>query len=127
MRCSDSSTFQRSRTDSTTTTVILRRLYQTGERKRMVDNLRANLLSCGWNDEVIGLCKDSIQSKQGLENVNLEEMVSDILDHAKALVPDEVKWTFLRELQELIDQDPELCHQLLLLQRNRTGTNVCIR
>jgi hypothetical protein len=42
----------------------------------MVDNLRAKLLSCGWNDEVIDLCKDSIQSKHGLENVNLEEMVS---------------------------------------------------
>ncbi len=81
--------------------------------------MRAELLSHGWNDEVIELCKKSIQSKHGLENVTLEGMVTDILDDAKGLVPEEVKWNFLRELQRFILQDSELCHQLVLLKHNR--------
>jgi hypothetical protein len=65
---------------------------------------------------VVDLCKVSIQSQHGLENVNLDGMVSDVLDCAKGLVPDEVKLNFLRELQRLILQDSELCHQLLLIK-----------
>ena len=85
--------------------VIQRRLDETGGRERLLNYLREQLLSCGWNENVKDLCKEAIQSKKGLENVNLEQIVSDVLVEAKKMIPEEVKAMFLQRLLLSIEQD----------------------
>jgi len=85
--------------------LIQRRLDETGGRERLMNYLRAKLLSCGWNENAKDLCKEAIQSKKGLGNVNLEQVVSDVLVEAKNLIPEEIKAMFLQRLILSIEQD----------------------
>ena len=101
--------------------MLMRRLVETGENERLTALLRAKLLSCGWNDEIKELCKDSIQSKSGLEVVTVEELVADILPYGKALVPEEVKSCVLDELQQFIGHDEVLCN----IQNNDWNVSGC--
>uniref|UniRef100_A0A5K3F2L6 Transcription and mRNA export factor ENY2 n=1 Tax=Mesocestoides corti TaxID=53468 RepID=A0A5K3F2L6_MESCO len=76
-------------------TYINEQLIRTGERERLKDLLRTRLLECGWRDELKSYCKDVI-AKKGLENVTVNDLVTEITPVGRRLVPDSVK-------QELVD------------------------
>jgi Transcription factor e(y)2 len=57
-----------------------------------------NLLQTGWRDELKDFCKDIIR-KKGLEQITVEELVSEITPYGRAQIPPEIKGELLKRIK----------------------------
>jgi enhancer of yellow 2 transcription factor len=70
--------------------IIEKKLEDSGEKQRLEAHLRQKLIECGWKDELKKFCLAIIRQK-GLEQVNLEDLVEELMPKGRALVPTTVK------------------------------------
>ena len=52
----------------------------------------------GWRDELKEFCKDVIRQK-GLEQITVEELVSEITPYGRAQIPPEIKAELLKRIR----------------------------
>ena len=86
--------------------VIERKLDKTGERERLEAFLKEKLVESGWKDKLKEHCLTIIRSK-GLENVNLEDLVEELLPKGRELVPSEVKEDLLEQIKRFLESDDD--------------------
>lgn len=70
--------------------MIEKKLEESGEKARLEEYLRQKLIECGWKDELKKHCMELIRNK-GLEKINLDDLVEELLPKGRALVPTSVK------------------------------------
>ena len=88
--------------------LIEKKLEETGEKARLEEYLRARLIECGWKEDLKKHCLgkfDLVYSytdlncflsieiirQKGLEKINLEDLVEELLPKGRSLVPTKVK------------------------------------
>lgn len=74
--------------------------FTTDERYQLSEHLRSRLIECGWRDRVASLCRSQIH-KHGIENIRLEQLISEVRSTAKQQVPDRVKTELLEKVRTL--------------------------
>jgi len=70
--------------------MIEKKLEESGEKARLEEYLWQKLIECGWKDELKKHCMELIWNK-GLEKINLDDLVEELLPKGRALVPTSVK------------------------------------
>lgn len=81
-------------------------MEESGEKARLEEYLRQKLIECGWKDELKRYCLDIIRSK-GLEKIDLDELVEELLPKGRALVPTKVKEDLLGRIKSYLESDPD--------------------
>uniref|UniRef100_A0AAV1USK1 Transcription and mRNA export factor ENY2 n=1 Tax=Peronospora matthiolae TaxID=2874970 RepID=A0AAV1USK1_9STRA len=76
-------------------------LVQSGEKERLKEMLRLELVQCGWHEEMKQLCKDVIRNK-GIECVTVEELIEAIVPRGRASVPEAVKSATLEKIKTFV-------------------------
>ncbi|XP_076053861.1 transcription and mRNA export factor ENY2-like [Oratosquilla oratoria] len=82
-------------------TSINQKLTETGEKERLKETLRKRLTDCGWRDQLKEHTKEIVR-KQGLHNVTVNELVTEITPRGRDLVPDIVKRELLAEIKKIL-------------------------
>uniref|UniRef100_A0A0X3PCG1 Transcription and mRNA export factor ENY2 n=2 Tax=Schistocephalus solidus TaxID=70667 RepID=A0A0X3PCG1_SCHSO len=85
---------------------INEKLTRTGERERLKDLLKTRLFECGWRDELKTYCKEVIQ-KKGLENVTVDDLVTEITPVGRKMVPDAVKQELIDAIRAFLPEEEE--------------------
>ncbi|VDO09973.1 unnamed protein product [Brugia timori] len=80
-----------------------RKFIECGERDRMKELLLQRLRESGWVEEVENMCRNYIQNK-GIEQVTLEDVLSDVRVRARRAVPDEVKRELMHCIRSFLQQ-----------------------
>ena len=100
--------------------LIEKKLEESGEKQRLEEYLRQKLIECGWKDELKKYCLgklritislintliDLIRSK-GLEKINLDDLVEELLPKGRALVPTKVKEDLLARIKNYLENDAD--------------------
>ena len=102
--------------------MIEKKLEESGEKARLEEHLRQKLIECGWKDELKKYCLgkstlplhslkslndvDLIRSK-GLEKINLDDLVEEMLPRGRALVPTNVKEDLLARIKGYLEKDED--------------------
>ena len=86
--------------------IITRKLAESGERERLREILLKSMEDTGWREDVKKKVK-KYTDKQGLENVELEDIVQEIAPKASSLVSDEIKYDLKRQIQKFLDEQAE--------------------
>lgn len=76
----------------------------TDKRDELTEFLRSRLIECGWRDQVAGMCRNLIQ-KQGVEQIKLAEIISEVRSEALRRVPDQVKTEMLTKIRSLNNKE----------------------
>ena len=109
--------------------LIEKKLEESGEKARLEEYLRAKLIECGWKDELKKFClgknfiishyqtlthhilsvllKTELIRTKGLEKINLEELVEELLPKGRALVPTKVKEDLLGQIKLFLENDAD--------------------
>mmetsp|Transcript_19699 Transcript_19699/g.23511 ORF Transcript_19699/g.23511 Transcript_19699/m.23511 type:complete len:100 (-) Transcript_19699:372-671(-) len=89
---------------SSNSMIILRsKLEASGEKERLRKNLRAQLIKCGWRDDMKELAKDIIRSR-GVTRATVDEIVSELLPRGRASVPPHVKNSLYQQVRTFAQQ-----------------------
>ena len=86
--------------------LIERKLEETGEKARLEEYLRQRLIESGWKDELKRHCLELIRQK-GLEKINLEDLVEELLPKGRSLVPSQVKEDLLKQIKVFLENDSD--------------------
>ena len=65
--------------------MIEKKLEESGDKEKLEEYLRQKLIESGWKDELKKKCITIIRDK-GLDKINLEELVTELLPHGRSLV-----------------------------------------
>jgi len=86
---------------------INQKLIESGEREKLKDLLRTRLIECGWRDQLKIHCKEIVRQK-GLENITVDDLVTEITPKGRALVPDQVKKELLQRIRTFLSQQSNI-------------------
>lgn len=86
--------------------MIEKKLEESGEKARLEEYLWQKLIECGWKDELKKHCMELIRNK-GLEKINLDDLVEELLPKGRALVPTSVKEELLGWIKGYLETDPD--------------------
>ena len=86
--------------------LIEKKLEESGEKEKLEEYLRQKLIESGWKDELKAHCIEIIRTK-GLDKINLEDLVEELLPKGRSLVPTNVKEELLSKIKTNLEQDDE--------------------
>mmetsp|Transcript_5255 Transcript_5255/g.4439 ORF Transcript_5255/g.4439 Transcript_5255/m.4439 type:complete len:108 (+) Transcript_5255:37-360(+) len=86
--------------------LIEKKLEESGEKARLEEHLRQKLIETGWKDDLKEHCMELIRNK-GLEKINLDDLVEELLPKGRSLVPTEVKEDLLGRIKSYLESDPD--------------------
>lgn len=64
--------------------------------------LRSRLIECGWRDKIANMTRDIIE-KDGIANVKLDQILSEVRPKARMIVPEEIKTEMLELIRKMQD------------------------
>ncbi|XP_068084688.1 transcription and mRNA export factor ENY2-like isoform X2 [Anabrus simplex] len=79
-------------------------LIVSGERERFKELLHTRLIECGWRDQLQMLCRQIVKER-GVQNITVDELISEITPKGRALVPDAVKKELLQKIKAHFSED----------------------
>ncbi|KAL3636688.1 hypothetical protein CASFOL_018987 [Castilleja foliolosa] len=77
------------------------KLTESGEKERLMELVRESLADCGWKDEMRALCRAFV-TKNGRENVTVDDLISAITPKGRATIPDSVKAELLQRIRSFL-------------------------
>ena len=80
---------------------VNQKLEESGEKEKLKELLRKKLIERGWRDELKEYCKEVIKSK-GLEQISVEDLVSEITPRGRATIPDDIKADLLERIRKFL-------------------------
>eukprot|EP00929_Paragymnodinium_shiwhaense_P013211 TRINITY_DN121074_c0_g1_i1.p1 TRINITY_DN121074_c0_g1~~TRINITY_DN121074_c0_g1_i1.p1 ORF type:complete len:102 (+),score=19.53 TRINITY_DN121074_c0_g1_i1:3-308(+) len=92
---------ERRRKDAHVQETVAKKLEETGEKDRLKEVLKAQLMECGWFDDLKRHTREVIKSK-GLEKITVDDLVADITPRGRATVPDHVKAEMLTRIRKFL-------------------------
>ena len=87
-------------------TLIERKLEESGEKAKLEEYLRQKLIESGWKDQLKDHCIEIIRQK-GLDKINLEDLVEELLPKGRSLVPTKIKEDLLSRIKGHLEQDED--------------------
>jgi len=108
--------------------LIERKLEETGEKARLEEYLRQRLIESGWRDDLKRHCLGKLSPfwfsikltsfltlfvlleiirAKGLERINLEDLVEELLPRGRSLVPTSVKEDLLGQIKLFLENDSD--------------------
>ncbi|CAL8089982.1 unnamed protein product [Calicophoron daubneyi] len=91
---------------STLRTYVKEKLIRSGEQEKLKDLLRTRLNECGWREELKSHCREVIRTR-GLENLTVDDLVTEITPVGRRMVPDTVKQELLDEIRTFLNRETE--------------------
>tara|TARA_B110000285_G_C14637764_1_gene386267 strand:- start:166 stop:447 length:282 start_codon:yes stop_codon:yes gene_type:complete len=86
--------------------MIEKKLEESGDKEKLEEYLRQKLIESGWKDELKKKCITIIRDK-GLDKINLEELVTELLPHGRSLVRQEIKEDLLNQIKGKLEKDED--------------------
>ena len=86
--------------------MIEKKLEESGDKEKLEEYLRQKLIESGWKDELKKKCITIIRNK-GLDKINLEELVTELLPHGRSLVRQEIKEDLLNKIKGKLEKDED--------------------
>merc|ERR1711918_338970 len=86
--------------------LIEKKLDESGEKEKLEEYLRQKLVECGWKGELKKHCIEIIRQK-GLDKINLEDLVEELLPKGRAMVPTKIKEDLLSRIKGKLEDDEE--------------------
>ena len=86
--------------------MIEKKLEESGEKERLEEYLRQRLVECGWKDQLKVHCIEIIRTK-GLDKINLEDLVEELLPKGRSMVPTKIKEDLLSRIKGNLEQDDD--------------------
>ena len=86
--------------------MIEKKLEESGDKEKLEEYLRQKLIESGWKDELKKKCITIIRNK-GLDKINLEELVTELLPHGRSLVRQEIKEDLLNQIKGKLEKDED--------------------
>ena len=83
---------------------INQKLTETGEKEKLKEALRERLIECGWKDDLKQYAKEIVKER-GVDNVTVDDLISELTPHARKTVPDEVKKELLERIRNFLTED----------------------
>ena len=86
---------------------VLRRLHETGEIDTIRTQLRAQLVECGWREEMRALAKQALLERGGVGRgaVSWEELVEELKPRSQSAVPENVKADLMHNVTSFIRKE----------------------
>ena len=81
-------------------------MEESGEKEKLEEYLRQKLVECGWKDELKKHCIEIIRTK-GLDKINLEDLVEELLPYGRSKVPVKIKEDLLGKIKGKLEQDDD--------------------
>ena len=86
--------------------MIEKKLEESGDKEKLEEYLRQKLIESGWKDELKKKCITIIRNK-GLDKINFEELVTELLPHGRSLVRQEIKEDLLNQIKGKLEKDED--------------------
>ena len=86
--------------------MIEKKLEESGEKEKLEEYLRQRLVECGWKDQLKVHCIEIIRTK-GLDKINLEDLVEELLPKGRSMVPTKIKEDLLSRIKGNLEQDED--------------------
>lgn len=83
------------------------RLVESGERDRLVHQLRLQLSSCGWEKDLRQFCAKVVRDR-GVQNLTLDHLVDQVTPVARRNIPDAVRDETVLRIRQFLTR--ELAH-----------------
>lgn len=83
------------------------RLVETGERDRMMQQLKSQLSECGWEEDLKKFCTKVVRER-GVENITLDDLINEVTPVARKNVPDRLKEESVLRIRQFLTR--ELAH-----------------
>ena len=83
---------------------LMSRLQETGEIKKIKTELRAQLIECGWRDEMRMLAQNAIRQR-GITKVTADELVEELKPRSKSAVPENVKSDLMNSITNFVRKE----------------------
>lgn len=83
---------------------INQKLTETGEKERLKEMLRERLVECGWKDDLKQHAKDMVKDR-GVDNVTVDDLISELTPYARRTVPDDVKKELLESIRSFLTEE----------------------
>ena len=80
------------------------RLVESGERERLLQQLRQQLSLCGWEEDLRKYCARIVREK-GVENVTLDDLVSEVTPVARRNVPDKLHEECVSQVRQFLSRE----------------------
>jgi hypothetical protein len=71
-------------------------------KRRIMQGFRLSLFQCGWRDEMQAIATDIMKSSGGLSVKTMEELILEVIEEGKPLVPEDIKASVIRRIKENI-------------------------
>ena len=78
------------------------KMLETGEKDRLKELLRMRLNETGWHDDIRMHARDIVKAK-GVENVTVDDLVTEITPKGRAAVPASVKKELVQKIRNFLD------------------------
>jgi enhancer of yellow 2 transcription factor len=79
---------------------LWQKLNESGHEKQLKDDLRQQLIDCGWRDQVKQRCKNVIKER-GME-ITVEELIGAVSQPANDSVPETIRTDLLLKLKQIL-------------------------
>jgi enhancer of yellow 2 transcription factor len=79
---------------------LWQKLNESGHEKQLKDDLRQQLIDCGWRDQVKQRCKNVIKER-GME-ITVEELIGAVSQPANDSVPETIRADLLLKLKQIL-------------------------
>lgn len=79
---------------------LWQKLSESGHEKQLKDDLRQQLIDCGWRDQVKQRCK-SVIKERGMD-ITVEELIGAVSQPANDSVPDTIRNDLLIKLKHFL-------------------------
>mmetsp|Transcript_39079 Transcript_39079/g.80024 ORF Transcript_39079/g.80024 Transcript_39079/m.80024 type:complete len:169 (-) Transcript_39079:1171-1677(-) len=84
---------------------LLSRLHETGEMKTIKSTLRAQLVECGWREEMRNEIQNAIRQRGGIGKVTVDELVEELKPRSKSAVPENVKSNLMNSVTDFVRRE----------------------
>ena len=80
------------------------RLVETGERERLVQELRVKLAACGWEEELRKYCRKVVQDR-GVDSITMDDLLHQVTPVARKNVPSEVRDEAVQRIRQFLTKE----------------------
>ena len=69
---------------------------------RLRQRFMANLVECGWRDDMKDVAINVIQEHGGLSQFTLDRLIEDLLPHGRSTVPPALREEIMEQLRQIV-------------------------
>ncbi|KAI9268781.1 transcription factor e(y)2-domain-containing protein [Sporodiniella umbellata] len=89
------------------TELAIRQIFvESGEKERLLQMLRSQLVESGWSDSLNAYCREAVQKKEN-DDLTFEDLFKDSSDYGRSTIHESIKINMLEKIKKFIDEHTE--------------------